>query len=164
MTKNLKIIAGSVCIFSLTAFAVSVQAGANRMTVINNYQPHPQHRPVFGTMSSQNFSHQIREIAQTLNLTLDQETQVQEIVTNEKLAALPIIQKIASDRNQLDDSELVLPFDEATVTALATQLGTDLSSLIVINAHAKNRIYALLSPDQQVLFPKIRPQLDRLLR
>src|ERR1039457_6186745 len=151
MTKNKRIIVVSMCILAVTAIAVIVQAVPNRVTVINNYPPplqhQPQKHPFFSNMSSSHhLNHQIREIARIFNLTTDQETQVQTIVTNERLAAQPIKQKIAADRNQLAANVTVVPYDEAAVSALATQLGADISNLLVMEVQAKNQIYALLTP------------------
>lgn len=115
------------------------------------------HPPGFGNMSSANhFSPQIRKLSRALDLTTSQETQVQSIVTAEQLAVQPIETNIASDYALLAADTILLPLDEAMITAAANQLGTDIASLKASEAEAENQIYALLSTEQQTLFVKIR--------
>ncbi|MEI6209215.1 MAG: Spy/CpxP family protein refolding chaperone [Desulfuromonadales bacterium] len=119
--------------------------------------------PGFGNMSSaRKFSPQVRHFAKVLDLTLDQETQVQAIVTTQNLNAKSVKQKIASDYSNISAAAIVLPFDETAVTALANQLGDDVASLATSEAKAESKIFALLTPVQQALFEKIRNLFESL--
>jgi Spy/CpxP family protein refolding chaperone len=115
------------------------------------------HHPGFGNMSSAHkFSPQVRKLAKILDLTTAQETQVQAIFTAEELTAKPLKQKIESDYSQIAAAVIVIPFDEGAVTTLANQLGADIASLVASEAQAESQIYALLTPEQQTQFVKIR--------
>jgi len=130
----------------------------------NKHQPGPgsimpvggKHEPVFGHMSSaKSNTPQVNNIAKALNLSVDQITQVQAIITGKELIVQPLKQKIALDHSQIAAAAIILPYDETAVTTLVNQLGADVASLAAAEAKAQNQIYSILTTDQQALFVKI---------
>jgi Spy/CpxP family protein refolding chaperone len=96
------------------------------------------------------------KLARYLKLTTEQKTQIKAIIIAEELIAQQIRQKIAADSSQIAAAAIVLPYDEATVAALANQLGTDAAALAISEAQAENQIFTLLTFEQQVLFAQIQ--------
>jgi Spy/CpxP family protein refolding chaperone len=113
--------------------------------------------PGFGNMTSPfKFNSQFMKLARYLKLTTEQKTQIKAIIIAEELIAQQIRQKIAADSSQIAAAAIVLPYDEATVAALANQLGTDAAALAISEAQAENQIFTLLTFEQQVLFAQIQ--------
>ncbi|HZU27312.1 MAG TPA: Spy/CpxP family protein refolding chaperone [Bryobacteraceae bacterium] len=88
----------------------------------------------------------VKRATQALNLSTDQQTQLQQIITNFRQQAQPLHQKLRTD-------------EAALMTAAKTQangaqldgsaVGADLANLAVLRAQAFGQFYKILNPDQQ---------------
>jgi protein CpxP len=99
----------------------------------------------------------IDRMAKRLNLTETQQEQVKAILTSEWEKAAPFRQQLAETRGKIRQAIETEPFDEAAVRALAESQNQARVELDVSRARAKNRIYALLTPEQREQARRIRP-------
>ena len=84
-----------------------------------------------------------------LDLTEAQQEQIRAILKTEREKAAPLRRKLAENRMNLRKIIEAEPFDEAAVRALAERRNETRVELVVSRARAKNRIHALLSPEQR---------------
>jgi periplasmic protein CpxP/Spy len=90
-----------------------------------------------------------------LNLTSDQKTQVKAIFEKEKPTLQPLMQQMEQNRSAMTALENAGPFDEAKVTALATQNSQTMIQLQVEHERIKSEIIQILTPDQKAKLAQI---------
>ena len=98
-------------------------------------------------------------MAEILNLTEKQKTQIAAIHKEERQNIAPLREKMRETRQQLREAANAQPFDEAKVRALAASQADIKTELTVSRLRAKNRVSAILTPEQRELAEKIRPLL-----
>lgn len=97
------------------------------------------------------FHHLLRQ----LDLTSDQHAQVKAIFEKEKPTLQPLMQQMRQNREAMKALEAAGPFDEAKVTALATQNSQTMIQLQVEHERVKSEIMAILTPDQKAKLAQI---------
>lgn len=98
-------------------------------------------------------------MAKVLGLNDSQKEQVSAILKAEREKTEPLRQQLAENRKRLRQASLAEKFDEAAVRAIATKQAQIQTELIVSHSRAKNRINALLTPEQRTLAEKLRPMM-----
>lgn len=91
------------------------------------------------------FHHMLKQ----LDLTSDQHAQVKAIFQKEKPTLQPLMQQMRQSHEAMKALEAAGPFDEAKVTALATQNSQTMIQLEVEHERVKSEIMAILTPDQK---------------
>jgi periplasmic protein CpxP/Spy len=91
------------------------------------------------------FHHMLKQ----LDLTSDQHAQVKTIFQKEKPTLQPLMQQMRQYHEAVKALEAAGPFDEAKVTALATQNSQTKIQLDVEHERIKSEIMAILTPDQK---------------
>ena len=91
------------------------------------------------------FHHMLKQ----LDLTSDQHAQVKAIFQKEKPTLQPLMQQMQQSHEAMKALEAAGPFDEAKVTALATQNSQTMIQLEVEHERVKSEIMAILTPDQK---------------
>jgi Spy/CpxP family protein refolding chaperone len=109
-------------------------------------------------------ANRLDKIADLLNLTGDQRTQVQNILQNAHTQAQALAPQMKSNRQALETlikSSAGAPDFEGKLQSLANQESSLMSQMIVIHGKAMAQVWALLTPDQQQkagdLFALLRP-------
>jgi protein CpxP len=92
---------------------------------------------------------EFHHLLKQLNLTADQHTQVKAIFQKEQPTLEPLVQQMRQNREAMKALEAAGPFDEAKVTALATQNSQTVIQLEVEHERIKSEILAILTPDQK---------------
>jgi periplasmic protein CpxP/Spy len=90
-----------------------------------------------------------------LDLTSDQHSQVKAIFEKEKPTLQPLMQQIRQNQSAMKALEASGPFDEAKVTALATQNSQTMIQLQVEHERIKSEIIQILTPDQKAKLAQI---------
>jgi protein CpxP len=97
------------------------------------------------------FHHMLKQ----LDLTSDQQGQVKAIWQKEKPSMQPLTQQMRQNHEAMKALEAAGPFDEAKVTALATQGSQTMIQLQVEHERVKSEIMAILTPDQKAKLAQI---------
>jgi Spy/CpxP family protein refolding chaperone len=100
----------------------------------------------------QHFAKKLDQIAQVLDLTPDQQTQVQTIVQQGMQSAHPILQQLRENKlqmKQLTESGASGPQFDQQVQQLASAQGQLIGQLAAIKAKGVAQFYSLLSPQQK---------------
>jgi protein CpxP len=97
------------------------------------------------------FHHMLRQ----LDLTADQHAQVKAIFEKEKPTLQPLMQQMHQNHQAMTALEAAGPFDEAKVTALATQNSQTMIQLQVEHERIKSEIMQILTPDQKAKLAQI---------
>jgi periplasmic protein CpxP/Spy len=90
-----------------------------------------------------------------LDLTSDQHSQVKAIFEKEKPTMQPLMQQMRQNQSAMKALEAAGPFDEAKVTALATQNSQTMIQLQVEHERIKSEIMQILTPDQKAKLGQI---------
>jgi protein CpxP len=90
-----------------------------------------------------------------LDLTSDQHSQVKAIFEKEKPTLQPLMQQMRQNQSAMKALEAAGPFDEAKVTALATQNSQTMIQLQVEHERIKSEIMQILTPDQKTKLAQI---------
>lgn len=90
-------------------------------------------------------------ITNELNLTQEQQTQIESIATEELSRIDTLLQRLNKVTAALDEEQLKNDFDEDKVRALAAQGGQVIAEVAVVKLRVKARIIALLKPEQKAL-------------
>jgi periplasmic protein CpxP/Spy len=97
------------------------------------------------------FRHMLRQ----LDLTSDQHAQVKAIFEKEKPTLQPLMQQMQQSHAAMSALEAAGPFDEAKVTALATQNSQTMIQLQVEHERVRSEIIQILTPDQKAKLAQI---------
>ncbi len=92
---------------------------------------------------------EFHHVLKQLDLTSDQHAQVKAIFQKEKPTLQPLMQQMRQNHEAMKALEAAGPFDEAKVTALATQNSQTMIQLEVEHERVKSEIMAILTPDQK---------------
>ena len=90
-----------------------------------------------------------------LDLTSDQHSQVKAIFEKEKPTLQPLMEQMRQNQSAMKTLEAAGPFDEAKVTALATQNSQTMIQLQVEHERIKSEIMQILTPDQKAKLAQI---------
>ena len=101
--------------------------------------------------------HRLDMMAEVLDLTGEQRTQIKEIVAAERKATKPLVRQLREKRRELRTATESGAFDEAAVRSLAAGQAGTVTELIVAKARVKSKIFAVLTPEQRAKAEKIRP-------
>jgi protein CpxP len=93
--------------------------------------------------------HMIDFLTQRLDLTDAQQTQVKNILAQEKPTIQPLMQQVAQSRQQLMREATSGTFDEAKVRAIASQQSQAETELSVEHAKIASQVFNILTPDQK---------------
>jgi Spy/CpxP family protein refolding chaperone len=96
-------------------------------------------------------------MARALDLTAEQKTQIRTVLDAEREKTAPLRQQLAETRDRMRRLVETVPYDEAAVRNLASSQEKTRVELIVSRTHALNRVYALLTPEQQEKARQFRP-------
>jgi Spy/CpxP family protein refolding chaperone len=88
----------------------------------------------------------LKRATQALNLTTDQQAQLEQIMTNFRQSAQPLHQKLRADETALMTAAKTQP---AGAQLDGSAVGADLANLAVLRAQAFGQFYKILTPDQQ---------------
>jgi len=101
--------------------------------------------------------HRLEMMAEVLDLTDEQRTQIEKIVAAEREAVKPLVRQLREKHKELRAVTKGAAFDEAAVRGLAAGQAGIFTELIVAKARVKSKIFAVLTPEQQAKAEKIRP-------
>ena len=97
-----------------------------------------------------------RHMLKQLDLTSEQHSQVKAIFEKEKPTLQPLMQQMRQNRSAMSALEASGPFDEAKVTALATQNSQTMIQLQVEHERIKSEIMQILTADQKAKLAQIQ--------
>jgi periplasmic protein CpxP/Spy len=98
---------------------------------------------------------EFHHLLKQLDLTSDQHAQVKAIFQKEKPALQPLMQQMRQNHEAMKTLEAAGPFDEAKVTALATQNSQTMIQLQVEHERVKSEIMAILTAEQKTKLAQI---------
>ena len=104
--------------------------------------------------------HKLEIMAEVLDLTDEQRTQVREIIASEWETTKPLRTTLREKRRELRAAMQSGTFDEAAVRSIAASQAETFTELIVAKARGKSKIFAVLTPEQQAKAEKIRPLMQ----
>jgi periplasmic protein CpxP/Spy len=93
-----------------------------------------------------------------LDLTDTQQAQIKDIISKEKPTIQPLMQQMASSRQQLQQLEGSGTFDEAKVRSVATQQAQTMTELIVQRERIKSEMMQVLTPDQKAKLAQLKTE------
>ncbi len=103
----------------------------------------------------------LEAMAAVLELTDEQRSQIQQILTAEKQRNEPLREELRQGREAMRLATEGGVFDEDRVRTLATEQAQARVEMAVAHARMKNRIFALLTPEQQSLAKKLHPLMGK---
>jgi Spy/CpxP family protein refolding chaperone len=102
-----------------------------------------------------------QRMAAELGLTDQQQTQIKQILQNEKANVEPLREQLRSAHQQMLAATKGGAFDEAQVRSLANQQAQTQANLIVEREKVKAEIYKVLTPDQRVKADQMQAQMGQ---
>ena len=84
-----------------------------------------------------------------LQLTEAQQAQVKQVFASQKPIVIPLMQKLAQSRQQLNALAQTGTFDEAKARAIASQQAQSRTDLEVAKTHAMSDIFSILTTEQK---------------
>jgi protein CpxP len=124
--------------FMITAILLAVAAGLT----VSVYAQGPHLG--FGHRKGGMLSHMTKE----LNLTEAQQTQIKNILADERTRTKPLMQQIRQNQ-QAQNAKIDGSFDETQVRAFANNQAQIMRDLIIEKQRTKSQIYSVLTPDQR---------------
>lgn len=103
-------------------------------------------------------------IAEHLDLTGAQKTEIKSIISAERPLVEPLVRQLAATRKQLRNVSKNGNFDEAQVRSLASQQAQTVAELIVAKERVKSKIYNVLTPEQRAKAEKLRTRFESRVR
>lgn len=100
-------------------------------------------------------------MAAVLDLTDEQEEQVEAIIEAERSSLQPLRDQMREARNELHAIVRSGSFDEAAVREVAARMSQTRTEMIVAKTRVKSKIYAVLTPEQQELADKVEPMFEQ---
>jgi Spy/CpxP family protein refolding chaperone len=97
-------------------------------------------------------------MAKILKLTDTQKTQIKALLDTERESVEPLREKMHQSREQLKSLADATVFDEAAVRAVAVAQSQIEVELIVSHTRTRNKVNALLTPDQRELLVNLLPE------
>ncbi len=134
------------------ATVVAIALGLVGAVALAQGGPGGGHRGEFG------FGGFNRHMAQALNLTDQQQTQIKSILQAEKPAMQPLMLQLKASRQQMDAATQNGQFDEAKVRSIAEQQAQTMVNLTVEREKVKSEIWQVLTPDQRAKAEQMKQQ------
>ena len=103
-------------------------------------------------------------LSRRLNLTDDQQAQINQIISAERPAIEPLVEELAQASQQLRAASADEQFDESKVRGLAAQQSQAIAELIVAKERVKSKVFAVLTPEQRTQATKMLEHFSRGLR
>lgn len=91
----------------------------------------------------------VDRVGRRLDLTADQKTQVNSILTAERANVEPLFAQFATNWRQMRETTKGGQFDEAQVRAVADSQARTVAEMIVVKERVKSKVYAVLTPEQR---------------
>jgi periplasmic protein CpxP/Spy len=102
-----------------------------------------------------------QRMAAELGLTDQQQTQIKQILQNEKATVQPLREQLRSEHQQMLAATKGGAFDEAQVRTLANQQAQTQANMIVEREKVKGEIYKVLTPDQRAKADQMQAQMGQ---
>jgi protein CpxP len=102
-----------------------------------------------------------QRMAAELGLTEQQQTQIKQILQNEKTNVQPLRDQLRSAHQQMLAATRGGAFDEAQVRTIANQQAQTQANLIVEREKVKAEIYKVLTPDQRAKADQMQAQMGQ---
>ncbi len=103
----------------------------------------------------------LAKMAEVLELSDAQQTQIRDIYTQAREAAAPLREKMAASRKALHEAVDAKTFDEAKIRSLVAEKSAVQADLMIHRAQTRQQVYAILTPEQQQLYDKVQPLLKQ---
>jgi protein CpxP len=100
-------------------------------------------------------------MAKVLRLSTAQQARIRDILKAERDEKTSLLKKLSENRKQFRQKTHAATFDEAAVRTLAEKQAQLMTKMIVSSAITRNKIRALLTPEQRDLDERIQPLLER---
>jgi periplasmic protein CpxP/Spy len=97
-------------------------------------------------------------IAQKLNLTDEQKTQVKAILEDSKTRIKPLMEGLKENRKQAENLGFDGSFNEEQVTQIANTQADAMKQLFIEKEKTKAQIFAILTPEQRAEAAKMKEQ------
>lgn len=97
-------------------------------------------------------------MAKILKLTEAQQTQIKALLDAEREQIEPLREKMHESRDKIKQAADATVFDEAAVRAVAVAQSQIEVELIVTHSRTRNKVNALLTPEQRELLSNLRPE------
>ncbi len=133
-TNKFKILIAGVIVVMMTGFAISQEGG-------------PRHHGEFGALGF---------FTKALNLTDAQQTQIKQIITNEKPTLHPLMQQEGQAHQQMMQLVTGGNFDETKAQAIIAQESQTHAQIELEHARIMSQAYQLLTPDQKAKFAQMQ--------
>jgi protein CpxP len=124
--------------FIITAILLAVAAGLTASVYAQG--PHGG----FGHRNGWMLTHMTKQ----LNLTEAQQTQIKNILADERTRTKPLVQQLRQNQ-QAQNAKIDGSFDETQVRAFANNQAQIMRDLIIEKQRTKSQIYSVLTPDQR---------------
>jgi periplasmic protein CpxP/Spy len=124
--------------FIVTAIVLAVAAGLTTSVYAQWAQPELGHRHGW----------RLAYTAKELNLTEAQQTQIRNIVADERIRTRSLREKLRQNQ-QAENLKLDGSFDDIEVRAFANNQAQIMRDLIIEKQRSKSQIYSVLTPDQR---------------
>lgn len=100
-------------------------------------------------------------MAKVLRLSTSQQARIRDILKAELDEKTSLLKKLSENRKQFRQKTHAATFDEAAVRTLAEKQAQLMAQIIVSPVITRNKIRALLTPEQRDLDERIQPLLER---
>ena len=100
-------------------------------------------------------------MAKVLRLSADQQAGIRKIINAERVEHNSLLKMLAENRKQFRQVTHASTFDEAAVRTLAEKQAQIITRLLISPVIMRNKINALLTPEQLDLEERIRPLLEQ---
>lgn len=97
-------------------------------------------------------------LLEQLQVSSDQQSQIQSIFTDGRETIRPLIQQLREKHAALQEAARGQPFDETLVRSQAQEIADVQARLIVARAQLKNQVLAVLTDEQQARLSELRAQ------
>jgi len=97
-------------------------------------------------------------LLEQLQVSGDQQSQIQNIFTDGRETIRPLIQELREKHAALKEATQSQPFDETLVRSQAQEIADVQARLIVARAQLRNQVLALLTEEQQARLSELRAQ------
>jgi Spy/CpxP family protein refolding chaperone len=149
-------ILGLLTLIGVSAFAV-VKAPGDSSEALVSEEGFPGSKWCDG--KGHNQGRKLEIMAEVLDLTDEQKTQVREIIAAEWETTKPLRATLREKRRELRAAMQSGTFDEAAIRSIAASQADTFTELIVAKARGTSKVFAVLTPEQQAKAEKIRPLL-----
>jgi periplasmic protein CpxP/Spy len=95
-----------------------------------------------------------------LDLTDEQKVKVKQIVDESKTKTQPIRESLKANHQKLDEATANGAFDEAAISAIATEKGNLSAQMTIERARVKSQVFALLTDDQKVKAAEMKSKMQ----